>query len=330
MAQAPTPAGQTPSTASHHIGRMRRELLSQFHVAFALMSIIPLLLCLYLITVKFFSLQILQGMNGLYFLLAVVFSILGLLAGQLLIRGVMRRLVQLNVQLGAFNEQQAAFVSNVSHEFRTPLAAIKGALDNLADGLHGQLSADQLEPVGICQKEANRLKRLVGDLLDVSRLEAGKMRLIPTEVELQELLRDIVKAVEPLIKPRGLTMTLELPSQPVTVLADRDRLSQVFMNLITNAMKFTERGGLTVRLVHDEGAAEVIVSDTGLGIRPEDLDRIFNKFERVGSETQEGWGLGLPIAKALIELHRGRIWAESEPGRGSRFIVRLPYRLGAP
>ena len=86
---------------------------------------------------------------------------------------------------------------------------------------------------------------------------------------------------------------------------------------------------MTVRLVREDGAAEVIVADTGLGIRAEDLDRIFNKFERVGPETQEGWGLGLPIAKALVELHRGRIWAESEPGRGSRFIVRLPYRLGA-
>lgn len=329
MAGATGP-GQKPSTISQDIGRMRRELLSQFHVAFALMSIIPLLLCLYLITVKFFSLEILQGMNGLYFLLAVVFSIIGLLAGQILIRGVMRKLVQLNVQLGTFYEQQAAFVSNVSHEFRTPLSIIKGALDNMADGLHGELSTDQLEPVNICRKEANRLKRLVGDLLDVSKLEAGKMRLITEPVELQELLRGIGKAMEPLIRQRGLTLSLELPAAPVTVLADKDRLNQVFVNLITNAMKFTERGGLTVRVVSEDDAAEVIVSDTGLGIRTEDLDRIFNKFERVGPETQEGWGLGLPIAKALIELHRGRIWAESEPGRGSRFIVRLPYRLGAP
>ncbi len=329
MVRALTPAGQTSSAVTQSIGRMRRELLSQFHVAFVLMSIIPLLLCLYLITVKFFSLEILQGMNGLYFLLAVVFSMLGLLAGQLLIRGVMRRLVQLNVQLGASNEQQAAFVSNVSHEFRTPLSIIKGTLDNLADGLHGSLTDDQREPVVICQKEVNRLKRLVGDLLDVSRLEAGKMRLVTGPVELQELLRGIAKAVEPLVKQRGLTMTLELPEEPVTVLADRDRLSQVFMNLITNAMKFTERGGLTIRLLREDDAAQVTVADTGPGIRAGDLDHIFNKFERVGPETQEGWGLGLPIAKALVELHRGRLWAESEPGRGSRFIVRLPYRLGA-
>lgn len=326
MPDTHTSASTPPAAVSKEIGQMRRKLQSQFHVAFALMSIIPLLLCLYLITVKFFSLEILRGMNGLYFLLAVVFSMLGLLAGQILIRGVMQRLVHLNVRLGAFYEQQAAFVSNVSHEFRTPLAIIKGALDNMADGLHGSLTEDQREPVVICQKEANRLNRLVGDLLDVSRLEAGKMRLLTAPVELQELLRSIAKSVEPLIKQRGLTMALELPSAPVRVVADKDRLSQVFMNLITNAMKFTERGGLTIRLVLDADAAEVIVADTGLGIQPADLNRIFNKFERVGPETQEGWGLGLPIAKALIELHRGRIWAESEPGRGSRFIVRLPLR----
>ncbi len=299
-------------------------LMSRFNIAFSLMSIIPLLTCFYLITVRFFSISILEGLNGIYFLLALVIALLGLFAGQQLIRDIIRQLVAANVKLARLNDQQAAFVSNVSHEFRSPLAIFKGALDNLADGLHGPLTPDQVEPLKMCQKEVNRLARLVGDLLDLSRIEAGKLPMQKHEVVLQDALQVVGQLFGGLLRERGLNLTMELPQAPARVLGDRDRLQQVFVNLFANAVKFTDKGGLRVRLLQDSGTFQVEVEDTGPGIAQEDLDRIFDKFERVGHGAEEGSGLGLPIARDIVELHHGRIWAESRLGQGSRFIIRLP------
>lgn len=289
------------------------------------MSIIPLLTCFYLITVRFFSIQILVGMNGVYFLLALIIALLGLLAGHQLIRRIIQQLMDANQQLIQLNERQEAFVGNVAHEFRSPLAVFKGALDNLADGLYGPLAPDQTEPVGMCQKEVNRLKRLVGDLLDLTRIEAGRLPMAKEPVVLQDILAAMAQLYGGLLKERNLSFAVDLPEAKAVVIGDRDRLQQVFVNLISNAAKFTHQGGIQVRLMRDGQEFHVEIEDTGGGIAEEDLERIFDKFERVGrAEEQEGSGLGLPIARDIIELHHGRIWAESQPGRGSRFIVRLP------
>ena len=306
------------------------RLWSRFNIAFSLMSIIPLLTCFYLITVRFFSLEALVGINGVYFLLALVIALLGLLAGHELIRDIIRRLVEVNAKLAKLNDQQAEFVDNVAHEFRSPLAVFKGALDNLADGLYGSLAGEQEEPVRMCQREVNRLKRLVGDLLDLSRIEAGRLTMQRDRLILQDVLRLAGRLFEGLAKERGLVLTLELPEEPVALLGDQDRLQQVFINLLANAIKFTDAGGVTVRLRRDARAAEaeVEVADTGPGIAEADCERIFDKFERVGSQSEEGSGLGLPIARDIVELHQGRIRVESRVGQGSRFLVRLP--LGPP
>ncbi len=304
------------------------RLFSRFDVAFGLMSIIPLLICTYLITVKFFSISILAGINGVYLLLAVLIALLGLLAGREVIQDVIRRLIEANAKLARLYSMQASFVSNVAHEFRSPLAIFKGVMDNLADGLYGPLTADQAEPVATCQKEINRLTRLVSDLLDVAQMEAGKLRMREEDVVLQEALQSVVKFFDPLIKERNLQLSLELPATPLHITGDRDRLKQVFINLVSNAVKYTERGRISVRMAHADGAVQVIVEDTGRGIPPGDLERIFDKFERVGAQSEPGSGLGLPIARDIVTLHQGQLWAESQPGQGSRFIVQLP--AGSP
>ena len=300
------------------------RLLSRFNIAFSLMSVIPLLICCYLITARFFSLSILVGLNGVYFLLALIIALLGLLIGRELIQGIIRNLVNANTKLEQLSHQQAAFVGNVAHEFRSPLAVFKGALDNLADGLHGPMTPDQAEPVAMCQKEVNRLKRLVGDLLDLTRIEAGKLPMLRQEVRLQETLRAVAAMFQGLLQERGLGLNVDLPQVPIVVMGDRDRLQQVFVNLLANAAKFTKAGEIKLRLRRDAAAAQIEVEDTGPGIPVDDLERIFDKFERVGKATEEGSGLGLPIARDIVELHHGRLWAESDPGKGSRFIVRLP------
>ena len=307
--------------------RIRSEgWLSEFNIAFALMSIIPLLICCYLITVKFFSLSILAGLNGIYFLLAVLLALLGLLAGRQVIRSIIQQLVEANGRLERFQTMQSEFVSHVAHELRSPLAIVKGALDNLKDGLHGDLTPDQLEPVTMSHREMNRLRRVVGDLLDIGQIESGRLHLKREALILQDVLRDVTRSCRELSQERGLSLQVELPEAPVTIVGDRDRLSQVFLNLLTNSIKFTERGGVQVRLSHEGEGSRVEVADTGRGIAPEDLERIFKRFERVGVEDQVGSGLGLAIAKAIVELHGGRLWVESQLGRGSQFFVQLPTK----
>ncbi len=306
-----------------------RQLMSQFNVAFGLMSVVPLLICLYLITVKFFSISILEGLNGVYFLLAVLIALLGLLVGRVVIQTVIRQLVETNAKLARLYNQQASFVSNVSHEFRSPLTIVKGSLDNLADGLHGPLTTDQSEPVGMCQREINRLKRLVSDLLDLARMEAGKLPMVKQEVVLQEVIKAVAQLLAAPFRERKLNLAVDLPEAPIRVIGDRDRLQQVFMNLLTNALKFTETGRVHVQLSREDEYVRVDVVDTGRGIAKDDLGKIFDKFERVGGETEEGSGLGLPIAKDIVELHYGTIWAESQAGTGSRFVVRLPAKPSA-
>jgi signal transduction histidine kinase len=313
-----------PQAPSRRPAVQPKQLMSRFNVAFSLMSLIPLLTCCYLITVRFFSLSALAGINGVYFLLALVIALLGLLAGHELIRDIIRQLVDANAKLGKLNEQQAAFVSNVAHEFRSPLAVFKGALDNLADGLYGPLPPALAEPVEMCKQEVDRLTRLVSDLLDLARLEAGKLTLRREPVDMREVLRAVTHFLESLARRRGVGLRLQEPDEAITLTGDRDRLEQVFINLVVNALKFTPSGSVTILLRRDGEAAEVEVADTGPGIAPEDLERIFDKFERVGSGSEEGSGLGLPIARDIVQLHDGRIRVVSRPGEGSRFIVRLP------
>ena len=187
------------------------------------------------------------------------------------------------------------------------------------------LSAEQKEPIGMCVRELERLKRLISDLLDVSQIEAGKLRLEKKELVLQEVLKPVAQSVSALIHQKDQELVVKLSEAPAVCYGDKDRLSQVFLNLVSNAIKFTDKGAISIVLIQEAETYLVRIADTGRGIGGEDLQRIFEKFERVGAHNAEGSGLGLSIAKAIIELHKGTIWVESEPGKGSSFFVRLPF-----
>lgn len=301
----------------------RKQWLTQFNHAFALMTVIPLLIVFYLITARMFSLSVLEGLNGIYFLFAILMALLGLLAGRGVIQGIIRQLTRTNEQLQRFQTLQAEFVSNVAHELRSPLSIMKGAMENLSDGLYGTLNVEQREVVQITDQEAARLMRVVRDLLDIGQIEAERLLLKPQPLVLQDLLKDVTKLCTQLSKERGLRLDLETPSEPIHLHADSDRLKQVFINLVMNAIKFTKEGGIQVRCARNGNTVQIEIADTGEGISAENCDRIFKKFERVGNQLQEGSGLGLPIAKAIVELHGGRMWVESEIGSGSQFFVQL-------
>ena len=219
------------------------------------------------------------------------------------------------------------FVANVSHELRTPLTAIKGYAETLRDGglRHPETAA---EFVRIIHRHAERLRALIEDLLDLAAVEQGEARLKPAPVRM----RDVVAPVEALIRPaaeaRHQTLALEVPDDLPAVLADRDRLAQVLINLLDNAVKFTPEGGriaLSARGV--DGRVILAVSDNGVGIPASDLPRIFERFYRVGrsrDRREGGTGLGLAIAKHLTQAMHGTIEVESAPGTGTTFRVSLP------
>jgi signal transduction histidine kinase len=232
-------------------------------------------------------------------------------------------------RLKELDTMKSEFVSSVSHELRTPLTAIKGSVDNMLDGLTGLLNDKQVRYLARIKSNTDRLSRLINDLLDLSTLEAGKITLKPADVRLGELARDIAATLRPVAAQRLISLEVSSPNGGVTAWADRDKVTQIFMNLIGNALKFTPSHGKVTVAVERNGDAwvRVSISDTGPGIPFNEVQKIFNRFYQIGNagkEKTKGTGLGLSISKSLVEIHGGKIWVESEIGKGSTFSFTLP------
>jgi signal transduction histidine kinase len=223
---------------------------------------------------------------------------------------------------------KAEFIQNVSHELRTPLTLIQGYAEMLNDGELGELSEEQRKPITIITNQAQALQALVSDMLSILRAEAQAMHLEPTS--LADLIQAAVDDFQGLVGQSGLTLETDIQPDAPLVNADLRQLRKVVDNLLANAVKFTPAGGrLTVRVYPHQGGACVQVSDTGIGIPPDQLDRVFERFYQVDGSIRrryEGAGLGLALVHELIEGHGGWIKAESEgiPGRGSTFTFWLP------
>jgi len=232
-------------------------------------------------------------------------------------------------RLKELDKMKSDFVSNVSHELRTPLTAVKGSVDNMLDGLTGLLNEKQSRYLTRIKSNADRLTRLINDILDLSRIEAGKIDLQPAVLPLVTLAKEVTEGLRPVAVDKLISLEVASPDASVTAWADRDKVIQVLMNLIGNAVKFTPTHGkvsVTVERNGDEWV-QTSVADTGPGIPLEEANKIFDKFYQIaqaGKQKARGTGLGLAISKALVEMHGGRIWVESEVGRGSTFFFTLP------
>ncbi len=219
------------------------------------------------------------------------------------------------------------FVSTVSHELRTPMTIIREGVSQVIEGLRGEVTPQQHRALTIALTGIDRLGRIINELLDVSKIEAGKMVLRRERLDIAELLQEVSGTFRFIAQERGIEIHTEFPKTPIAVYADHDRIIQVLTNLVGNAVKFTERGQVTIGLRTHENDLECFIQDTGMGIPREDLAKVFNKFEQLGRVSvtgEKGTGLGLSICKGIIELHRGKIWAESEGGQGARFTFSLP------
>ncbi|AGY57348.1 ATP-binding protein [Gloeobacter kilaueensis] len=249
-------------------------------------------------------------------------------------RGVVALYTELNEKadsLARANELKTAFLSNMSHEFRTPLNAILSLSALLLDRVDGDLTPEQHKQVSFIQQSAQGLSDLVNDLLDMAKVEAGKVSVHPSEFQVESLFGALRGMLKPLLAPNSAINLVfeELPGLPV-LYTDEGKVSQILRNFISNALKFTEQGEVRVTARPGPAASATVVfsvADTGIGILFEDQERIFEEYTQIDSPLQQrtkGTGLGLPLSRQLAQLLKGRVWVGSSPGRGSTFYLEIP------
>jgi len=245
---------------------------------------------------------------------------------------ILEELKQKNIELEKLDQLKSDFVSIVSHELRTPLSITKEGISLILDGVTGSINPKQQKVLATSMNNIDRLARIINNLLDISKIESGKTELKKNNIDLRDLIKNVFSAFENKAREKGLELRFSLPQEQgkVVLCIDEDKIIQVFTNLLSNSIKFTEKGHIGVSFIDRENEVEFVISDTGVGISAEDLPKVFDKFLQFGRTAgsgEKGTGLGLSIAKGLVELHGGRIWAESELGKGAKFIFTLPkYR----
>jgi signal transduction histidine kinase len=235
-------------------------------------------------------------------------------------------LAEANASLQQLDRLKSMFISSMSHELRTPLTSIIGFSGIMLQGMVGDLNAEQRKQLTMVKDSANHLLALINDVIDISKIEADKVELSLGEFDLAELVWEVAASVEVLIKMKRLALSVVAP-RPIRVVSDRRRVKQILVNLLGNAVKFTDHGGIEIRL-EDAAAqgARIVVKDSGIGISRENIGKLFGAFTQIHTEgrPQEGSGLGLYLSRKIANLLGGEITVESELGAGSAFTVRLP------
>jgi len=224
---------------------------------------------------------------------------------------------------------KSGFLSTVSHELRTPLTCMKESIDIILDGLAGEINDQQRKFLNIATRNIDRLARLIDNILHFQKLDAGKMRLYMAQNDMNQVIKEVKETMAPLAEEKGIDLNIKLDEKIPAADFDKDKITQVLMNLTDNAIKFTHKGGIVIESEQRDGSVCVYVKDTGLGIRKESLPRLFCEFEQLSDPKDGkigGSGLGLAISRKIIEEHNGRIWAESEFSKGTTFCFELPFQ----
>jgi signal transduction histidine kinase len=233
-------------------------------------------------------------------------------------------------QLEVASQHKSQFLANMSHELRTPLNAILGYTELILDNIYGDVPQQMCLVLERVQSNGKHLLGLINDVLDLSKIEAGQLTLSLEDYSIKDVVHNVFAVVEPLATEKSLALKVQLPNDLPTAHGDERRLTQVLLNLVGNAIKFTDSGEVVIGAVASNGAYTLSVRDTGPGIDPADQVKIFEEFQQAdGSSTKAkgGTGLGLSIAKRIITMHGGRIWLESALGRGSTFFIKVPVNV---
>jgi signal transduction histidine kinase len=233
-------------------------------------------------------------------------------------------------RLRELDRLKTSFLANMSHELRTPLNSILGFTEVMLEGIDGELTETMNNDLGLIRKNGQHLLHLINDVLDMAKISAGKMNISLERFKVHDLLEEVFQISSSLAAEKKLSLMIEADSdRKIEITADRTRIRQVMLNLVSNAVKFTDTGGVSIRTQQKDGKVRIRVSDTGLGIPKEKLDLVFQEFTQVDTSATRkvgGTGLGLPISLSLVQMHGGRLWAESSgiPGEGTTFYVELP------
>ncbi|MCK9356860.1 MAG: ATP-binding protein [Dehalococcoidia bacterium] len=236
---------------------------------------------------------------------------------------------QRTMELEQANRHKSQFLANMSHELRTPLNSIIGYTKLMLDGMEGAVTTDQKEDLQTVYDNSKHLLSLINDLLDLSKIEAGKFEIVKDEFPVSDLVSQVVPSMEKLARDKGLELTCTVAPGIDRVYADKNKTKQILFNLLGNAVKFTQKGSVRLDIGTRDGEFVFSVIDTGVGISPQDIGRLFESYKQVGParlDGSEGTGLGLVISKQFVELQGGRIWVESTQGQGSTFSFALPAK----
>jgi PAS domain S-box-containing protein len=243
-----------------------------------------------------------------------------------------REIAEKGKQLEVASKHKSQFLASMSHELRTPLNAILGFNEMILDGIYGDLSADVRPPLENMQTSGKHLLRLINNVLDLAKIEAGRMELALSDYSVHDTVESVRSTLTPLAAEKGLELRASLPEDLPLAYGDGGRITQCLMNLAGNSLKFTKQGKVEIAVAQDNGLLRYSVSDTGIGIPPEKIGSLFTEFKQTDATIASeygGTGLGLSITKKFIEMHGGRIWVESEVGKGSAFIFEIPLRVNS-
>jgi signal transduction histidine kinase len=307
---------------------LKENPYKKFNIAFALMSVIPFLVFVYILAARLFTFDIFRGDIGVVIFISMMVSLLGFLAGYGMLKSVINRVIYYAAKAKNSDQMKSEFVASVSHELKNPLSVIKMNLSNLKDGLFGEVNEKQKKAVELSQDVIDRMTYLINDLLDLHKMESGFVEMHRRLCNIPEIMERQVRELRQLADKKSIKLTEYVSGTDLFIWADEDKLSRVINNLLSNAIKYTpETGFVKVRTSRADGFIRVEVEDTAPTISPDNREKIFDKFRRLESKA-DGTGLGLAIAKDIVELHKGRIWAEgSGSEKGNKFVVVLPSDL---
>lgn len=296
----------------------------RLNIAFLLIGVIPILAMAYIIFDKvFIGNKVLADIGPILFF-ANLTIILGYIIGYKVIKNVINKALTYAQKAKRADEIKSSFAVSLAHDLKSPLTTIKANISNLKAGFLGQLTKEQEAVVGVFKEVADRMNSIIAELIDTYMIEARIAKLKIGRIDLRDLAEEQRRELETVASAKTITLTVELPKMPLVIEADRDKMLRVINNLLSNSIKYTPQGGgVAMRAYPVEGFARMEFSNSGSIIPENRLEKIFDKFERLDTSA-EGQGLGLSIAKDIVELHNGRIWATSGSGKLNCFTVLLP------
>jgi signal transduction histidine kinase len=309
------------------LGEFEDNPYHRFNVVFAVMVLLPLLTLVYILASELFTLDIFAGRIGLILLITILIALGGYLLGYRMIREIINRVVFYALRSKIADEAKSTLIASLCHEFKNPIYTLKWQLFSLKDSLGPLADTVGHDSFDACTRTVERMDRLVADMLDIYKMEAGMVLPERKRCDIRNILQNRLQELTPRITQKNLTIINDFGDKPVFAWLDEDKISRVLSNILDNALKYTPKNGVIyIKLIRKDEFIRLEFQDTGKGIPTDKLDVIFDKFQRL-DKTQDGLGLGLAISRDIVELHKGRIWAESVPGRGSKFIVLLPCDL---